>query len=1489
MKKTVTKKAARLLSLLLAVSLCASSNLTTAFAQTAQGESSNSVKPVTVSSSAASGTMNLTETGSLDWAHMTRETINRKSGVDPALITIAQLNPGDGLTTMTDCPVAYSWSDGSVDQTVSNNTKGAVYNWRNGQADSVNVDITEDAGYKISIPSADYPRTLTFVSGVWNSEASISVYANGGSVAVYTNTELKAGGSVVNKKYVLNVRSGNSIEVVCKMTKKSHAYGNLNLSAVALGKMEIPDAVKVDIQAASGSMNLTQMGDLDWVHLTGLTNNSSTSRLITTRKAGVTPQIAFETLKDNDITTRQTDSKVSYTWTDGVSDGGDGYAAMTGSTLGGVMNWHNGQTDSIGNLPAATEAGYRISVPAAGSARKLTFVSGVWQSQGVISISLNGDTTPVYSVDLQAGSGAVANIYTVSLSASDSAVVEFKLKSKTAKSGNIAIGAITLGSDANGINFKQKLADLVKSAEGFDTTDVDKFFVAQFNAELANSKAVLQSADATNETYYEAYTYLKSSYDTLQDNATGRTYTYDSASGLTSSFGWEGDKDAPIAYVDGSYKLRDHGNLMINFGVWNIPGKIAWYNKEGYLPCFVSKYEKDGLRHVVENFSDLVAVNGNNYEIAYSRMTTTNTSAAVMNLPKVSGELIPLNGAAANTLTVQPGETVVRDYAIGADRFGNSYAYPEDSVIVDQGSWDTHYTHMKNYWNARLEPLAEITKLPDEKLINAYKAGYIYTLIIADGSELHVGENGYDRVWDHDVIGIISTLITIGDYTNVKQYLPHILDNVQYPDARWKYSWPFALYLQKTGDSAYIKSMFDTIKANTHYIETERTGNGGIMKNTNAIDSDGSWLIDDWAALQGLTTYQYICDTLYTETNDMQYKTESDWAKQQYTELLAATEKAQAAMREKYSYPYLSIDMTVPTEQSARSDVRDANWASMFLFGRWAWDGYLFGANQTNSQMISLIDDTYTHGFARRSGITDTIYNFGGYPHGYFSSAYNAGYGSAALRGEEYRDAGIKAYEFMIDKAMSGPFSWWEGVRYPSDSSPWDIDHAAGGGGSCQHMWGQSTATKVLFDSLIAAKADGTAIIGRGVPKEWIADGQEIEVKDYPVNDNARMGFNINTKGKTVTLTLTGDNSKTPVSLELLAFKDNISKADNFAYDNATGVVTVPAGTKTVTVELKNGDGVNTEALTALIAKCKAMNSDSFTAASWGKLQNALADANTVLADAGKTAEQVQAAIDQINQAVNSLIAQYRVTVGKTANGTVTADKANVAAGEQIILTVKPDNGYVVDSVKMNGTALTAKNGVYSFTMPAENATVAVAFKKLPAGKVAQLVETRFGITVEGENGTVFDQNMKLVVEESDKKVSDLNGQKLIKLFDISILQNGIKIQPDGKVRITIKIPAECSNYTDLRIVYVDDTGKTHFIPSTINGDTITFTAEHFSLYGIVGTPKSSSQPNSTGDSADSPQTGDTLPVVPIALAMLVCTMAVGFVVLCRKKYLHNR
>ena len=559
--------------------------------------------------------------------------------------------------------------------------------------------------------------------------------------------------------------------------------------------------------------------------------------------------------------------------------------------------------------------------------------------------------------------------------------------------------------------------------------------------------------------------------------------------GLTTVFGWEGDRHAPIAFIDGCYLLRDRGNVLIHFGFGQkqITSPIRWELREGFLPCTVSSFTAGDLSVKVESFADKLTLHGRDYVAAYSKLTVTNNGARMAVLPPVSPHLISLEPAQD---VVPPGETAEMTFVVGADRFGNKYPYPDKDVLAQAGSFDTHYAHMREYWLDRLSGIAQL-ELPDDELVQAYKAGYIYMMIVKDGDCLHVGENGYDAVFDHDVIGITVSLLTMGDFRQFPQYASHILDNVQYPDARWKYSFPFAVYLLKTGDAGYVRSVLPRIRENVRTIERDRDSTG-LMRRTNAIDSLGHWTVDNWSAMTGLWAYYYICKTLGDDA-------EAQWARAQYDDLLDAWSRRLAELAEKTGIDYIPISMTEPNESGPRADPRDANALSMCLFGRWPWDGFLFGAPQPDD-LPEQIDRTYAHARRTREGVSDSPYNFGGYPHGWYCSAYNAGYGSAALRGDAYRPLGIEAYRFMIAHAMSGPYAWWEGVHPPKEDSAWDRPHSPGGGGSCPHMWGQSVASKVLLDSLIAEKADGTLLICRGVPDDWLREGRQIRVSNFPVS-----------------------------------------------------------------------------------------------------------------------------------------------------------------------------------------------------------------------------------------------------------------------------------------------------------------------------------------------------------------------------------------------------
>ena len=77
----------------------------------------------------------------------------------------------------------------------------------------------------------------------------------------------------------------------------------------------------------------------------------------------------------------------------------------------------------------------------------------------------------------------------------------------------------------------------------------------------------------------------------------------------------------------------------------------------------------------------------------------------------------------------------------------------------------------------------------------------------------------------------------------------------------------------------------------------------------------------------------------------------------------------------------------------------------------------------------------------------------------------------------------------------------------------------------------------------------------------------------------------------------------------------------------------------------------------------------------------------------------------------------YHVAISQTPHGSVTAVPASAKAGEQVTLTVRPEQGYELDGLTVtdaNGRALeTAResDGTYTFTMPASDVTVRAGFK----------------------------------------------------------------------------------------------------------------------------------------------------------------------------------
>ena len=654
--------------------------------------------------------------------------------------------------------------------------------------------------------------------------------------------------------------------------------------------------------------------------------------------------------------------------------------------------------------------------------------------------------------------------------------------------------------------------------------------------------------------------------------------------GDASVIGWAGNSQGVVACLGGSFWVDTSGpdggpgsastaavtGTTYGYGVYD-DSPATWTNADGYLPALVTTFHRDGATISITNFGDQVTIGGHDFVIIYSRVQVANpTGNAVSIDPGASAGLIPLNSAPD---AVPAHSTVNHDYAVPADKFGGSYAYPSSGAIAAAGGFDQHFAHMRAYWNASLTGIAQIVRLPDLSLINAYKTGFIYTQIIRSGDELKTGANGYDKEFSHDVIGILANLFTQGYTVDAHGLLDRaryvIGTQTQYDDGVWTYPWVWAIYLLKTGDLSFVKANFSTegpsgasepsIKDTAHLIATDRTGPGGIMEKTNDIDANGYWTIDNYEALMGLWAYRWLALAVGDAG-------EASWAASQYSSLLAATNKTLSATISANHLNYLPCSMTEPNTANRCANAEDANWAAPFLFGRWAWDGYLFGA-PLSGPGVSLIDATYKYGFGRLSGQLPAN-TFGGYPTQYWSTAYNAGYGEWGLASQDYRDQGILSYQFMISSGQSGPYSWWESQQFPNPGSPWAGVHPESGNGSSPHAWGMANANLVLLDSLVAQRSDGSLVVGRGVPGSWVRDGQVISLANFPTTGGRHLGLTIRTSGSAVTLTLSGQQPSGPVLFQLPTFVGNIAHASTGVVDEKTGTVTVASSVRSVTVQL---------------------------------------------------------------------------------------------------------------------------------------------------------------------------------------------------------------------------------------------------------------------------------------------------------------------------------
>jgi hypothetical protein len=653
------------------------------------------------------------------------------------------------------------------------------------------------------------------------------------------------------------------------------------------------------------------------------------------------------------------------------------------------------------------------------------------------------------------------------------------------------------------------------------------------------------------------------------------TDAFTGAFGTAAAIGWLGDHDSVVTCLGGTFLIQDGpGGYFQNYGFGIYDGqRTTWTDADGYLPEQITTFSAHGATVSITEFADRVVMAGRPYVVVYSRVRVANPTAHSVTVdPGASTALVPLSSAPD---VVAPGRAADHDYAMVSDQFGGTGPWPSATAIAGAGGFDQHEAHMRAFWNAQLATIARIS-VPDPALVDAYDNGYITTELIRSGNALDTGVNGYESEYSHDVIGILTNLFTQGSFADAHALLTEARNVVgapgQYVDGLWTYAVPWAVYLLKTGDTAFVAQNFSaegplgssqpSIEDSAHAIAADRTGPMGTMEPTNDIDTQGSWTVDDYEALLGLAAYHYLASALGNAA-------EAAWASAQYDSLLAATNAVLSQTIATDHLDYLPCSLLQPNTANRCANPKDANWTSPFGFGGWAWEGWLLGATRSGPG-LTMIDATYEYGFGRLRGILPSG-TTGGFPGDYYSSAYNAAQGSAALAGSRYRDQGIVGYEFMLSHSQSGPLSWWESSSAPDPASPWVGMHPGSGQGSSPHAWGMAGANKVLLDSLVAQRADGALVVGRGVPPAWLRSGGPIAVANFPTTDGRRIGLSITAPAsRTISLSLRGALPSGPVVFSLPSFLGNIATSSAGAINEAAGTVTVPASNRHLTVTLRH-------------------------------------------------------------------------------------------------------------------------------------------------------------------------------------------------------------------------------------------------------------------------------------------------------------------------------
>ncbi len=227
--------------------------------------------------------------------------------------------------------------------------------------------------------------------------------------------------SMVASEYTKNIYNNASYDIVCYLSMYGAIASNRIPESVEVGNgdVSVESAGSVD---ATGTANLTQVGDLDWIHF------GSNVFAVQKNSGNVLGDVSFAN------SFKFYDYKMTLSYSDGLEQ-----ESNSGSTHGQCS------TDSI-----------TFTLNVNSSVKQLILYTGAYKGTNKIEIYSVDGTLLASSTPFTAGTTSINKIVTFSIDASEFSIITVKIKN-TDSTGNVSLAAIAVSSeDLNADNGEAK-------------------------------------------------------------------------------------------------------------------------------------------------------------------------------------------------------------------------------------------------------------------------------------------------------------------------------------------------------------------------------------------------------------------------------------------------------------------------------------------------------------------------------------------------------------------------------------------------------------------------------------------------------------------------------------------------------------------------------------------------------------------------------------------------------------------------------------------------------------------------------------------------------------------------------------------------------------------------------------------------------------------------------------------------------------------------